>query len=358
MAKPALHFPGSTFCSITTTAVVSVRRLLALCEAVRVTQSSTYPPRVVAATILVLAAMIVRGQDLLPALPTGSMVLPAEILGPDDLIEIMVPYCAELSRTFRVGSDGTLTLPLLKHPIKAAGLLPPQVAKTIEDALKQEQVMADPIVSVSAIEYRSRPVSIIGAVNHPLTFQATGETSLLDAITKAGGFAPNVGADVLVTTKHRNGQGKTESTVRVIPVKNLTTTADSEYNVELRGGEEIRVPEASKIFVAGNVNRPGAFAMQGDADTTVIKALALSSGLAPYAGKDAYIYRIHAGGGGRDEFKIPLSRIMKRKAPDMALKADDILYVPDNNGKRMTNKVLNEIAGFGASTATGLLIYR
>ena len=68
--------------------------------------------------------------------------------------------------------------------------------------------------------------------------------------------------------------------------------------------------------------------------------------------------RIHAGGGGRDEFKIPLSRIMKRKAPDMALKADDILYVPDNNGKRMTNKVLNEIAGFGASTATGLLIYR
>jgi polysaccharide biosynthesis/export protein len=320
--------------------------------------SYTTSPRFVTVIIFVLASLGVRGQELPAALPPVSMVLPAEILGPDDLIEIIVPYCTELSRTFRVGSDGTLTLPLLKHPIRAAGLLPPQVAKEIEDALKQELVMADPIVSVSAIEYRSRPVNIIGAVNRPLTFQATGETSLLDAITRAGGFSPNVGADVLVTTKYVNPQGLTESKVQVIPVRNLTASADPGSNIELRGGEEIRVPEAAKIFVAGNVNRPGVYAMQGDADTTVVKALALSAGLAPYAAKNAYIYRLHAGGGGRDELKIPLSRIMKRKSPDTALRADDILYIPDNNGKRMTSKVLNELAGFGATTATGLVIYR
>jgi polysaccharide biosynthesis/export protein len=320
--------------------------------------SYTTSLRFVTVIIFALASMGVRGQELPAALPPVSMVLPAEILGPDDLIEIMVPYCTELSRTFRVGSDGTLTLPLLKHPIRAAGLLPPQVAKEIEDALKQGLVMADPIVSVSAIEYRSRPVNIIGAVNRPLTFQATGETSLLDAITRAGGFSPNVGADVLVTTKYVNARGLTESKVQVIPVRNLTASADPGSNIELRGGEEIRVQEAAKIFVAGNVNRPGVYTMQGDADTTVVKALALSAGLAPYAAKNAYIYRLHAGGGGRDELKIPLSRIMKRKSPDTALRADDILYIPDNNGKRMTSKVLNEIAGFGATTATGLVIYR
>jgi polysaccharide export outer membrane protein len=327
-------------------------------------RSYTQLLRRVAGIVFLLASMSGHGQEFPQSLAAGSAaqsrgeVLPAETLGPDDLVEIMVPYCAELSRTFRVGSDGTLTLPLLRHTIRAAGLLPPQLAKKIGDALTQEQVMADPIVNVLAIEYRSRPVNVIGAVNHPLTFQATGETTLLDAITRAGGFASNVGGNVIVTTKRVNAQGKTESKVQVIPVKNLTASPDPDCNIELRGGEEIRVPEAAKIFVAGNVNRPGVYSMQGDADTTIVKALALSAGLAPYAAKDAYIYRLHPGGGGRDEVKIPLSRILKRKAPDTALKADDILYVPDNNGKRMTSKVLNEIAGFGATTATGLVIYR
>jgi polysaccharide biosynthesis/export protein len=288
----------------------------------------------------------------------GSTVLPAETVGPNDLIEMMVPYCPELSRSFRVDADGYLTLPLLKRPIKVAGLRPPQIAKKIEEALTEEKVLTDPIVSASVIEYRSRPVSVIGAVNHPLTFQATGQTTLLDAITKAGGFSTNVGTNVLVITKNPGAGARTESTVRVIPVKSLTASADPGHNVDLRGGEEIRVPEADKIFVAGNVNRPGAYTMQGDEDTTVIKALALSSGLAPYAAKEAYIYRVHPGGGGRDELKVPLSRIMKRKAPDTALRADDILYIPDNNGKRMTSRVLSQIAGVGGAAAAGLVIYR
>jgi len=288
----------------------------------------------------------------------GSTVLPSEMVGPNDLIEMMVPYCPELSRSFRVDADGYLTLPLLKRPIKVAGLRPPQIAKKIEEALTQEQVLTDPIVTTSVIEYRSRPVNVIGAVNHPLTFQATGQTTLLDAITKAGGFSPNVGTNVLVITKNTEAGAKPENTVRVIAVKSLTASADPGYNVELRGGEEIRVPEADKIFVAGNVNRPGAYTMQGGEDTTVIKALALSSGLAPYAAKEAYIYRVHPGGGGRDELKVPLNLIMKRKAPDTALRADDILYIPDNNGKRMTSKVLSQIAGVGAAAAAGLVIYR
>jgi protein involved in polysaccharide export with SLBB domain len=65
----------------------------------------------------------------------ASTVLPAEVVGANDLIEIMVPYCAELSRSFRVDSDGNLTLPLLKRSIKVAGLRPPQIAKQIEEAL-------------------------------------------------------------------------------------------------------------------------------------------------------------------------------------------------------------------------------
>jgi hypothetical protein len=39
------------------------------------------------------------------------------------------------------------------------------------------------------------------------------------------------------------------------------------------------------------------------------------------------------------------------------LVADDILYVPDNKGKRLTAQTLDRIASFGASTGSGLLIF-
>lgn len=289
--------------------------------------------------------------------PLGT-ALPAESLGKDDLLEIAVPYCPELSGRFRVGSDGKLVLPLLRDHIPVAGLTPAQAAVLISKALRDGQIMADPSVTVSVLEYRSRTVTILGAVLHPLTFQATGETTLLDAIAMAGGLAPNVGSSILITFPHTASQGPEGNITQAIPVEELVAKGNSIYNPALHGGEEIRVPEAGKIFVAGNVVRPGVYTMQGDKDTTVLKALALSAGLQQYSAHIAYIYRRSITSGNREEVKVPLSRIMARKDPDVRLLADDILYIPDNNGKRMTARVLGQISGFGQTTATGLLIYK
>jgi hypothetical protein len=38
--------------------------------------------------------------------------------------------------------------------------------------------------------------------------------------------------------------------------------------------------------------------------------------------------------------------------------ADDILYIPDNSGKRITTRILAQIAGFSQATASGILIYK
>jgi polysaccharide export outer membrane protein len=100
------------------------------------------------------------------------------------------------------------------------------------------------------------------------------------------------------------------------------------------------------------------YAMQGDGDTTVLKALALSQGLQAYTTSLAYIYRRPVAGGEREEISIPLSRIIARKERDVPLLPDDIFYVPEAKGKRMTAKILSQISGFGQTTATGLLIYK
>src|SRR4051812_13205620 len=119
-----------------------------------------------------------------------------------------------------------------------------------------------------------------------------------------------------------------------IPVKALIDAADPELNIKLEGGEEIRVPDAGKVYVVGNIKKPGAFPIKDATETTVLKALALSEGLMPYATKMAYIYRQEGGTGGKSEIPIELSKIMKRQAPDVPMMANDILYIPDNSGRR------------------------
>ncbi len=296
-------------------------------------------------------------QSSIAPVPSSADVLPSQALGADDLLQIAVPYCPELSRSFRISSDGTLALPLLKGRIAVAGLQPSQVEKKIADALVAQQVLTEPVVSVSVLEYRSKPVSVVGAVNHPLTFQASGDTTLLDALAKAGGLAANVGPTISVTHREQLPDGTMHITVQSIPVRGLLGATDPKLNVKLIGDEEVRVPEAGRIFVAGNVKKPGSFAMQDNSDTTVVKALAMSEGLDAYSAKCAYIYREHGVGVPREEISVPLKDIMARKAPDVVLEADDILYVPLNSGERLTAKVLTQLAGFGSTTAAGVLIY-
>jgi polysaccharide export outer membrane protein len=292
-----------------------------------------------------------------PTKPQDAVSLPDETLGPDDLIEISVSYCPELNRNFRIAPDGTLSLPLLHGKLSIAGLNPVEVAQTIQHALEEQQVLVNPIVNVSVLEYRSRPVSIVGAVNRPLTFQVIGRTTLLDAIAKAGGLSPTAGADLVVNSRTRGPDGNTQNSMQVVPVSRLMDASSPGLNLELKGGEEIRIPEASKIFVAGDVRRPGMYVMQTDAGTTVIKALALSAGLGPYPANTAYIYRVGKPGAERTELQVPLSRIMARKEQDVKLMPDDILYIPENGKKRVTSSVLGRIAGFSENTATGMLVY-
>jgi protein involved in polysaccharide export with SLBB domain len=107
-------------------------------------------------------------QSIAPAAGVAD-VLPAQELGPSDLVQIMVPYCPELSRSFRIGPDGELSLPLLKKPIAAAGMMPVQLQTSIAKALVADQILVNPVVNVSVLAYQSRPVSVVGAVNHPIT---------------------------------------------------------------------------------------------------------------------------------------------------------------------------------------------
>ncbi len=297
---------------------------------------------------------IVSGQTrpTVAAPETQGANLPAQAIGANDLIAVSVYDAPELTRTVRVSTDGFVRLPMLKQRVKAQGLMPGELESAIAKALQDEQIIVDPFVTVTVAEYNSHPISVAGAVKLPLTFQATGPVTLLEAITRAGGLSPEAGAEILVTRTQPGPDGTASALVQRILVKGLIDAADPALNIVLNGGEEIRVPESGKVYVIGNVKIPGAYPMGDGMESTVLKVLALSQGLMPYAAKEAYIYR-REGNGSKNEIPIPLSKIMERKAPDTPLLANDILYVPDNKGRRMTlgalEKAMMLVGGVGAA---------
>src|SRR5713101_3940618 len=70
--------------------------------------------------------------------------LPAQKIGPNDLIAVSIYDSPEFTRTIRVGEDGQIRFPMLKRPINAMGLLPSQLEVSIRQALEKEDLIVDP----------------------------------------------------------------------------------------------------------------------------------------------------------------------------------------------------------------------
>ena len=310
----------------------------------------------VAITLAVSASaqqQAVPEQSGTAAMPLGSPSnMATEQIGVNDLIGVVVYGAPELSRTVRVESDGAIRLPMVRRRIPAAGLGPAELETSISNALTEENILVDPDVSVSVAEYHSRPITVAGAVRTPVTFQAVGTITLLEAITRAGGISENAGPEILVSRPSAGPGDGSGLLVQRIPVHSLLNTEDPALDLRLEGGEDIRVPEAGRVFVLGRVKHPGAFSITDGSQSSVMKALALSDGLDTFPSHKAYIYRVEGGGGHRNEIPIDLKNIMKRKSPDVALMSNDILYIPDATGARAGMQVLTTAVGMSLGAAS------
>jgi polysaccharide export outer membrane protein len=284
---------------------------------------------------------------------TGANLL-ARPIRANDLLSINAYGAPELSRTARVGSDGLIRIPLLKERIAARDIMPAELEDRIAQALTDAQILVDPAITVTIAEYGGRPISIAGAVRRPLTFEVSAPITLLDALARAEGLSREAGSEILVTRPARPGSGNPQVAERVL-VRELVDAASPLANLALEGGEEIRVPEGGRVYVVGNVRKPGAFRVDESNAMTLMQALALSEGLTPFSARDAFIYR-PGENGSKTEIEVALRKIMDRKAPDVALAPNDILYVPDNRRGRVTTNAIERALSFGAGTASGALI--
>jgi len=107
------------------------------------------------------------------------------VIGAEDILSIVVWKEPDFTRTVPVRPDGMISIPLAGD-IKAAGLTVSQLQENLKKQLTA--FVANPEVTVSVQEFRSKKFNIVGQVNKPGAYPLTGRMTILDAIALAGGF--------------------------------------------------------------------------------------------------------------------------------------------------------------------------
>jgi polysaccharide export outer membrane protein len=257
-----------------------------------------------------------------PAAPAGGA---AEYrVGAEDVLKIAVLEAPDLNQEVRVSASGEISV-LLGGTLTVEGLTTRQVERALGERL-QEKYIRNPHVSVQVTEARSHTVSVMGAVNQPGVFEVRGAKSVLEVLALAEGLAEDAGDTVLVV--------RADSTQPVAEVRlsALMAAKDSNLNVAVRPGDVVKVNRQGVIYVVGDVQKPGAFAIQGGR-RTALHALALSEGLtSTSAPKKATILRTNAQGE-RGVLAVDLDSLMKGKSPDVSLQPEDVLFVPTSGAK-------------------------
>ncbi|MDS4058816.1 MAG: polysaccharide biosynthesis/export family protein [Candidatus Contendobacter sp.] len=106
-------------------------------------------------------------------------------IGPGDLLKLEVFGVPDLGRSVRVNASGQISLPLI-GAIQASGLTGEQLATDIAARLAKDYLQ-NPQVTIFIEEFTSQRVAVTGAVKAPGVFPLKGRTTLMQAVTQAGG---------------------------------------------------------------------------------------------------------------------------------------------------------------------------
>jgi polysaccharide export outer membrane protein len=175
-----------------------------------------------------------KGALIIRALPKET---PSEfVLGPEDTLEILVWRNPDLTRPALIRPDGKITLPLIGE-VQAAGLTPGQLAETIKGRLK-EFYKEQPNVFVSVTAINSFTVFILGEVKAPGKYLLRRETSLLHAISLAGGFGTYANTNNILLIR-KKGSIETRMSVRYPDIIN---GQHPEMNLMLQPGDTLIIP--------------------------------------------------------------------------------------------------------------------
>lgn len=153
-----------------------------------------------------IALTACRDRPVAPYPISAPPVAADSALGIGDVFEVKVTGEPDLSGTYQVAQDGTINFPLIRR-IDVSGKTPSEVEADIQARLA-DGYLKQPYVSVRVTQYNSKKITVFGQVRTPGTFPYVENMSIVEAITRAGGFTPLAKKNSVRVT--RQTDGKTE----------------------------------------------------------------------------------------------------------------------------------------------------
>jgi polysaccharide biosynthesis/export protein len=273
-------------------------------------------------------------------------------IGPGDEITITVPEIEELqNQRVRISQDGTIALPLIGI-VELGGLNEDQARAAI--LVRLAKFMKVPRLEMYVDQYRSRGISVAGAVQKPGVYDlASSDDSLNDMIAMAGGPAPSAAQSAIFLPA-----GMTEYSAaipadspdvaaKVTPVSTGASAASNEQadrdmllrrvsitlplgrsgdagclNMPARPGDVILIPDAGSVTVVGWVNNPGTYPISRG--MTVLGAVTAAGG-ALFSWQVEVMRTDQAGSRVVKEFNI--NRLQNGTETDIPVEAGDVVLM-------------------------------
>lgn len=340
------------------------------------------------------------------------------LIGPGDLLSIYVFDVEELSRDVRVSQTGTIGIPLVPVRIHVAGLTEMQVEQKIAELLEANGLVTHADVSISVKEHKSKPITVVGAVAHPMVYEADRNVTLLEVLAEAGGISSDAGDTIIVSRPSQDalpdsgeppeigpeqpvpaktssadasaprppaalqdatkdsapasspsGPGRTSPSASpsansepppltntiTVNLSDVMETGDTKNNIALQAGDIVTVPHAGVVYVLGAVSKAGGYVLSNDrTQLTTLKILSLAGGLTRTAKSDKAVIVRKDNMGQQHEVPIDLKKVLSRKAEDLQLQPSDILFVPESGSKQALFRAVE----FGLALGSGVALYR
>jgi polysaccharide export outer membrane protein len=162
------------------------------------------------------------------------------LLGPEDVVEITVWRNQDLSRVQVIRPDGLISMPIIGD-VPAAGLTGNRLAKRIEERLAG--FVANPVVTVSVKDINSYSIFVLGEVVKPGKYTLKSYTTLLQAISMAGGFTEFAKRNRLAVLRIApNGDGQLHEQRITVRFDDVVAGRGEPGNMVLKSGDTVVVP--------------------------------------------------------------------------------------------------------------------
>ena len=166
--------------------------------------------------------------------PTQQVYVEDTTLGAGDIFEVRVFRQDDMTGTYSVSAEGTISFPLVGE-IQAEGKTPAQIERALRERLA-DGYLRDPQVSVLVKEYKSKKISVLGEVREPGTLTYTEGMTVVEAMARAGGFTDMARKNAVTISRTIDG----EKTKYTVPVERIGQGKADDFFV--RPGDVVFVP--------------------------------------------------------------------------------------------------------------------